>query len=184
MEPENTNTETSNISPGEGTAEPAPERTFTQAEVNRIVADRLAREGRSSPAARAPATKPVASIAPADAVKRALAFAAAGYAPDEVEAYAVDATYAAPPPPPRARAGQSTGSPVPPAAVSNTAPGGAGRPGTVAGVGFDASRATAADIAAMSPQALVQAVSGIVSTGRAASGMPVPPHLRLKSGGR
>ena len=68
--------------------------------------------------------------------------------------------------------------PVPPAAASTTAPGAPTTP--VPGVLVDASRLTPAQLAQMSPQALVQAVGQVVQAGQGSSGLPTPPHLRLR----
>lgn len=191
---------------------PPAERTFTQAELNQIVADRLQRDRQSrgnEPPKAAEQRAPAPAATEAQRLDRLEAenvlFRAASRQgvtlSDEQEADLLDlyrtqrpeqpgtwferkvAAFnlkpAAPPPPtiPTVNPGAAAPPPVPPA-VSTTAPGAPTVP--VPGVLVDVSRFTPAQVAAMSPQALVQAVSGAIASGAGASGLPTPPHLRLR----
>lgn len=146
---------------------------FSQADVNRIVTDRLARANRAATTTRTAPRSSGGSLAPADAVRRALAFSAAGYSPEECETFAASSEYALPPPPP------ASARMTPRPAASTTAP-------TIAnphanGALVDVSRMTAAELSALGPQGVAKAIAAVMESGRARDGRPqVPSSASLK----
>jgi hypothetical protein len=155
--------------------QPEPERKFTQAEVDRMIRDRLARD--RAPRSNTPAARS-SSMSAADAARRALAFAQAGYGPDEAHTYALDPTYSAPPPPPRSAV------PRPAGAASTTAPN-VTNPNAM-GALVDVSRFTTQEIAQHGPAEIARLVRQAVDAGRQTSGRPLAPAsavIRRPTGG-